>query len=56
MSSENLGSIDDANLSQWPQSVQKVKDKYLEAEIVIPGHGRSGGMELIEHTLDLLDD
>ena len=56
MTSEDLGSIDDANLLQWPQSVQQVEDKYSEAEVVIPGHGRSGGVELMEHTLDLLDN
>lgn len=56
MTSEDLGSIDDANLLQWPQSVQQVEDKYSEAEVVIPGHGRTGSVELMEHTLDLLDN
>ena len=56
MASESLGSIVDANLSEWPQSIQKVKEKYGDAEVVIPGHGKSGGTELIEHTLELFNN
>ncbi|MFZ5354544.1 MAG: subclass B1 metallo-beta-lactamase [Bacillota bacterium] len=54
MESDNLGSISDANLEQWPISVEKLSDKYKEAEIIVPGHGKWGGSELIEHTLKLL--
>lgn len=53
--SKDLGSITDANIEQWPKSVKNVFDKYKEdAETVIPGHGKWGGINLIEHTLKLL--
>jgi metallo-beta-lactamase class B len=53
-SSTNLGNIADADLKDWPQSIHKVLDKFPAAEVVIPGHGTSGGKELLQHTIDLL--
>jgi metallo-beta-lactamase class B len=53
-SSTNLGNVADADLKEWPRSIHKVMDKFSSAEVVIPGHGTSGGMELLQHTLDLL--
>ncbi len=52
--SKNMGSITDANVKQWPDSVNKVLEKYPDAEVVIPGHGNWGGLDLIKHTLKLL--
>lgn len=54
LDSKGLGSTTDANLEQWPISINKVLEKYPDAEVVIPGHGNWGGIELIEHTLELL--
>jgi metallo-beta-lactamase class B len=53
-SSTDLGNIADADLIEWPRSIRKIMDKFPAAEVVIPGHGTSGGMELLQHTLDLL--
>jgi metallo-beta-lactamase class B len=53
-SSTDLGNIADADLKEWPRSIHKVMDKFPATEVVIPGHGTSGGMELLQHTLDLL--
>ena len=52
--SKDMGSTTDANVQQWPDSVNKVLEKYPDAEIVIPGHGNWGSMDLIKHTLELL--
>ncbi|MCX7773587.1 MAG: subclass B1 metallo-beta-lactamase [Clostridia bacterium] len=52
----NLGSIGEANLDMWPQSIQAVKDKYPQAEIVVPGHGQWGDASLIDYTLELFDE
>lgn len=54
LDSKGLGNTTDANLEQWPISINKVLEKYPDAEVVIPGHGNWGGIELIEHTLELL--
>lgn len=48
-----VGNIGDANLNEWSKTIKKVKEKYGIAKIVIPGHGRYGGAELIDYTIDL---
>ncbi len=55
-SNTSLGNVMDADLKEWPRSIHKVLDKFPAAEVVIPGHGASGGMELLQHTLDLLSE
>ncbi len=47
------GFLGDANLSAWPETVQKLKRKYPNTKIVIPGHGKSGGIELLDYTIQL---
>ena len=54
LDSEGLGNTADANLEQWAISINKLLKKYSDAEVVIPGHGNWGGIELLEHTLELL--
>ncbi len=48
-----LGYIVDANMKQWPVSLKKILAKFSQAQIVVPGHGAVGGIELIKHTLSL---
>lgn len=52
--STNLGNIAEADLEAWPITLEKVIEKFPDAETVIPGHGDIGGLELIHHTLELL--
>jgi len=47
------GHLDDANLEEWPGTVEKVLRKYGDAAVVIPGHGDPGGPELLEYTIRL---
>lgn len=47
------GFLGDANLTAWPETVQKLKQKYPNTRIVIPGHGKSGGIELLDYTIQL---
>jgi glyoxylase-like metal-dependent hydrolase (beta-lactamase superfamily II) len=54
LESPNLGFTGDANMSEWPVSVKKVQEKYVDAKWVIPHHGKWGGVALVQHTLDLL--
>lgn len=53
LSSTNLGNLEDADVKEWPKTVEKVLNKYRQAEIVVPGHGEYGGIELLKHTLEL---
>ena len=47
------GFLGDANLKAWPSTVLKVKQKYPQAKIVIPGHGKPGGTDLLDYTITL---
>ena len=49
------GNLEDANTDNWSKTVRKIKRKYHSAEIVIPGHGKSGGIELLDYTIQLFD-
>jgi metallo-beta-lactamase class B len=55
MNAEGMGNTADGDLKEWPYTLGKVLAKFRMAKIVIPGHGRFGGLELIKHTLDLLN-
>jgi len=47
------GNIADADIENWSNSIKKVKAKYGNAKIVVPGHGKYGGVELFDYTIDL---
>jgi metallo-beta-lactamase class B len=49
----DLGNTADGNLKTYPETIEKVIKKFPDAEIVIPGHGKPGGKELLRHTLGL---
>lgn len=49
------GYLDDANLKEWSPTVIKLKRKYPVAKIVIPGHGKFGGTELLDYTIKLFE-
>jgi metallo-beta-lactamase class B len=54
LESKSPGFTDDANMEEWPKSVEKVLKKYKDAMIVIPGHGDWGDTKLLKHTIGLL--
>ena len=47
------GNTSDADLNQWPETVAKIKTSYPELITVVPGHGKEGGSELLDYTIDL---
>ncbi len=47
------GNLEDADESAWPLTVQKIKAKYPAAKLIIPGHGKMGGTELLDYTSSL---
>jgi metallo-beta-lactamase class B len=55
LNSKDLGYTDEADLATWPNTLNVVKKRYTGALIVVPGHGEPGGLNLIDHTLDLLE-
>ena len=44
----------DADLAEWPTSVERIQKHYPEAEVVIPGHGLPGGLDLLQHTANVV--
>lgn len=53
--SKGLGNLSDAVLDEWDITVKKLMDKYTDIKIVIPGHGGFGGVELLTHTIELIE-
>jgi metallo-beta-lactamase class B len=53
--SKGLGNLSDAVVNDWDSTVEKVMKKYPEIKTVIPGHGDFGGIELLTHTIELVD-
>ncbi len=51
--SRSLGFTGDAVIESWPESLERLLDRYPEAAVVVPGHGEVGGLEIVRHTRDL---
>jgi len=45
--------IKEANVDEWSNSIGHVIRQYPKTEVVIPGHGAYGSVELLEHTKTL---
>jgi metallo-beta-lactamase class B len=56
INSNGLGNLSDAVIPEWDITVKKVMEKYTDVEIVIPGHGNYGGIELLPHTIELVEN
>jgi metallo-beta-lactamase class B len=52
--SRTLGFSEEADLEAWPATVEALRRAYGDAALIVPGHGRPGGSELLDRTLDLL--
>ncbi|HUH73708.1 MAG TPA: subclass B1 metallo-beta-lactamase [Chitinophagales bacterium] len=47
------GNLEDADVTAWPHTIQMVKDAFPSAEIIVPGHGKSGDRTLLDYTESL---
>ncbi len=54
LSATGLGYTAEADVPQWPHTVEALLQRYGSARLVVPGHGAPGGTELLTHTLKLL--
>lgn len=52
---KGLGNVADADLEQWPLSVKKTLATFSQAELVVPGHGETAGLNCLHTTARLLD-
>jgi metallo-beta-lactamase class B len=51
---EDLGNVADADTAAWPASLERVRARFPEVRIVVPGHGALGGPDLLTHIQALL--
>ena len=49
------GYLGDANTDEWSNTVKKVKSRFNETKVVIPGHGKPGGQKLLDYTIQLFE-
>jgi metallo-beta-lactamase class B len=54
MQARTLGNLSDAKVGEWPKTIEKVRQAFPSAKVIVPGHGAVGGRELFGHTLGLL--
>lgn len=47
------GNLADANVKEWSNTIAKIKKTYPGLKIVVPGHGATGGPELLDYTIAL---
>ena len=52
---KDLGNLADADIRQWPLTIQTLQRRYGSAEFVIPGHDGWADRRSLEHTLRLLE-
>lgn len=52
----NYGNVADANIKKWPETIRVLKEKFPDAEIVIPGHGAYGDQALLDYTIQLFEN
>ena len=50
------GNLADANVAEWSKSVEKIKTAMPDIDVVVPGHGREGGPELLDYTIKLFSE
>ncbi|NNC14398.1 subclass B1 metallo-beta-lactamase [Corallococcus exiguus] len=51
---KSLGNLEDADVAAWPSSLQREREHFPNARVIIPGHEQPGGPELLDHTEALL--
>ncbi len=49
------GNLNDADVAAWSSTVKQVKAKYGEAQVIIPGHGKIGDVQLLDYTINLFE-
>jgi metallo-beta-lactamase class B len=55
INSRGLGNLSDAVVDDWDMTIEKVIKRYPVIRTVIPGHGNYGGVELLTHTIELVE-
>ena len=54
MGTNSKGNTGDADLEHWASSLQNLQNRFPDAKIVIPGHGKIGDISLIKHSIEIV--
>ncbi|MCC5935948.1 MAG: subclass B1 metallo-beta-lactamase [Lunatimonas sp.] len=47
------GFLGDANVQEWSTTVERIRNRFSEVKVVVPGHGAFGDAGLLDYTIDL---
>jgi metallo-beta-lactamase class B len=47
------GNLEDADQTAWSHTVRKVGEAFPDATLIVPGHDKAGGRELLNYTIQL---
>ena len=50
------GYLGDANTAEWSNTVRRIKKELPNLKIVVPGHGKFGGNDLLDYTITLFSE
>ncbi len=53
--STDLGNTKDAIIEEWGSTIEKIMSEYEDIDVVVPGHGTYGKIELLSHTMKLVN-
>ncbi|MDR6845868.1 metallo-beta-lactamase class B [Flavobacterium granuli] len=53
---KDLGYLDDADVDEWEESIEKVQTKFKKPKYIIPGHENWTDTESLNHTLKLVQE
>jgi len=54
--SKDLGYVGEASIKDWPNTIEKIFEKFPSVAIVVPGHGAVGDAQLLSHTQSLANE
>jgi glyoxylase-like metal-dependent hydrolase (beta-lactamase superfamily II) len=54
MRQKGAGFTGDADLASWSQSIDRLRQRFPDAETVIPGHGAWGTLRILTHTQEIV--
>lgn len=49
-----IGNLSDADVANWPRAIARVRDRYPDLRLVVPGHGAPSGPAALQRTEELL--
>ncbi|MHC4124287.1 MAG: subclass B1 metallo-beta-lactamase [Planctomycetota bacterium] len=56
LDAKNLGNTKEADLANYPKTLKTALQKYADAKVIMPGHGKPGNLQLIKHTIELCNN